>query len=167
MNKNIYGVLICVIVSLLLSAQLLAQSGGAFAIEQSLMTPGGGNMSGGPFAAEVSNAQPTAHPGTNGGPFAVTSGFWNPLLPPTAANVSISGRVMSADGRGLPSAIVLCVDAAGNSRSARTSSLGYYHVADIQAGTTYIFYVQYKGFSFESRVVTVVDEVSDLDFIAQ
>lgn len=49
------------------------------------------------------------------------------LSAPTAAEVSLSGRVMTADGRGLQNAIVLLTDETGNTRTTLTSSLGYYN----------------------------------------
>ena len=150
-----------------IASSSLAQSGGPFSIQQSLITTGGGRASGGPFAVEVSNAQPTAHAGTTGGPFGIRSGFWNPTFVPTAAMASISGRVTTADGRGLALAKIVCVDLNGNTRTALTNGFGYYRLSDIPSGESYILSVEKKGYAFAPRVVNVVDEVVDVDFIPE
>lgn len=155
------------VVCLPFSVLMLAQSGGGFTIERSVIPSGGVHASGGPFAVEVTNGQPIAHPGTSGGAFVVTSGFWNSQLAPTAASVSVSGRVMNVSGIGVTNATVVCSDAGGNPRTARTNGFGYYRIDDIQVGETYIFHVNSKQYSFPSRVVTVTDELADFDFVAQ
>jgi hypothetical protein len=89
------------------------------------------------------------------------------LVTPTAANVSISGRVLTADGRGIRSTVVVLADSEGNSRTATTSSFGYYRFDDVPAGGTYVLSVSSKRYQFEPRVVNVQDEIANLDFIAQ
>ncbi len=89
------------------------------------------------------------------------------VVAPTAANVSVSGRVMTADGRGLRNALVTMIDSQGISRSARTSTFGYYRFDEVQAGETYFLSVSAKRYQFESRVVSINDEITDLDFVAQ
>ena len=88
---------------------------------------------------------------------------------PTAANVDLSGRVVTANGRGITKVRVTLTDAAGNSRTALTSSFGYYRFEEVEAGQTYILSVASKRFRFDppSRVVSVVDEVTDIDFVAE
>ena len=162
-NRHLFAV----VAPVFFFAGLFAQSGGPFAIQQSLITTGGGGASGGPFEVEASNAQPTAHPGTAGGPFGIRSGFWYPTFAPTAASASISGRVTTADGRGLQIAKVICVGVDGNSRSALTNGFGYYFLSDIPAGQTYIISVERKGYSFTPRVVNVVDDLVGVDFVPE
>ncbi|MGB2751238.1 MAG: glycine-rich protein [Pyrinomonadaceae bacterium] len=89
------------------------------------------------------------------------------LSPPTASNVSVSGRVlMSAEGRGLRNAMVTITDESGKVRSALTGSLGYYHLEDIEAGHTYVISVRSRRFTFEPRVISVTDNLTDMDFFA-
>jgi hypothetical protein len=87
---------------------------------------------------------------------------------PTAAPVSISGRVMTAEGIGIGNASITLRDAEGNVRGARTSTFGYYNFDDIEVGQTYIVNIKSKGYSFvqPTRVVSLVDAISDLNFIA-
>jgi CSLREA domain-containing protein len=85
------------------------------------------------------------------------------LQAPTAASVSVSGRVL-AEGAGVSGAIVTMTDVAGATRSARTNPFGYYHFTDVQAGATYVFSVSSKQYSFSPQVVTVYEEMTDLNF---
>jgi uncharacterized delta-60 repeat protein len=89
------------------------------------------------------------------------------LPAPTAAQVSVSGRVLNADGSGLRNAQVILIDASGNSRTATTGSFGYFRFDDVQAGETYVFSVVVKGYQFAPQAVTVNEELSELNFTAQ
>jgi CSLREA domain-containing protein len=84
-------------------------------------------------------------------------------LAPTSASVSVSGRVL-ADGAGVYGAIVTMSDASGEIRSARTNPFGYYHFTDVRTGATYIFSVSSKRYSFSPQVVTIYEEMTDLNF---
>jgi hypothetical protein len=86
---------------------------------------------------------------------------------PTAANVSLSGRVLTTDGRGIRNTAVVLTGPKGNSRTAMTSSFGYYRFDEVPSGETYVLSVSSKRYQFAPRVVTVQDEIANLDFIAQ
>ena len=77
------------------------------------------------------------------------------------------GRVLTNNGIGLRNAVVILTDQNGNTRSARTSAFGYYHLEDIEAGQTVIISVVSKRFTFIPQIVNVNDNLSELDFIAQ
>ncbi len=95
-------------------------------------------------------------------------GMWQiAALAPTAANVSVSGRVLTANGNGVRNATVVLTDSNGNSRSAITSSFGYYHFDDVEAGQTYAATVRSKRYQFVTRLISVTDTLADLDFTAQ
>ena len=81
----------------------------------------------------------------------------------TAASVSVSGRVLVGK-RGLLNATVTLTDQNGNSRTARTSSFGYYRFDEVEVGQTYIVSVQSKRFQFATQVVSVSEELSELNF---
>ncbi|MBK7934451.1 MAG: carboxypeptidase regulatory-like domain-containing protein [Acidobacteria bacterium] len=88
---------------------------------------------------------------------------------PSAAPASISGRVTTADGRGTGGATVTVSGGGlGQPQIARTSSFGYYSIEGLSAGETYVVSVGSKRFSFAvpSRVVSLTDSVSDIDFVA-
>lgn len=89
---------------------------------------------------------------------------------PTAAAVSIAGRVLTADGRGIRNAVIYV---AGNSLPqpirAITGPFGYYQIDGLDAGETYVVTVGTKQFTFRqpSRLISLTDNVVDLDFIAE
>jgi len=95
-------------------------------------------------------------------PFKVTAG-----LAPTAAKVSISGRVMSASGAGVRGATVTVQDSRGHKLMAITNAFGYYTFASVPSGDTYIGQATSRGLTFGPRVVTVNDAISDLDLVAR
>ena len=85
---------------------------------------------------------------------------------PTAANVSLSGRVLTADGRGLRNAVVSLTKENGETIFTRTSSFGYYRFDEIEVGQTVILAVSSKRYQFTPRVVSLSDELTELDFVA-
>lgn len=95
-------------------------------------------------------------------PFAIVNN-----LAPVAANVGVGGRVTTANGQGLRGASVSITDPDGVTRRAVTSSFGYYRFDDVAVGRTYVMSVASKRYSFSPRAVTIEDELSDLDFVAQ
>jgi hypothetical protein len=88
-------------------------------------------------------------------------------LAPTAASVTIAGRVASNDGRAVRNAIVTLVGANGSSYSGRTNSFGYYTIAGVPAGETYTASVTAKGLTFAPQIVNVADSVDGLNFTAE
>lgn len=84
---------------------------------------------------------------------------------PTAAGVFVGGRV-TIGGRGLRNAVVYLTDAGGVTRTVRTSSFGYYRFDDIESGQTVIVSVISKRFSFTPQVVSIADNIEELNFVA-
>jgi hypothetical protein len=93
-------------------------------------------------------------------PFAIVN------LAPTAANVSVSGRVKDAAGVVIPRAIVSLTDSNGETSRAVTNSFGYFRFEAVPVGQTYVVTVGHKRYRFTPQVVTVEDEITDLDFVA-
>lgn len=87
-------------------------------------------------------------------------------LIPTAARAMVSGRVSVGKGAGLVNAFVILTDINGNSRTARTNSFGYYRFDDVEVGQTYIVAVRSKQFQFTPQIISVNDNIRDLDFTA-
>ncbi len=85
-------------------------------------------------------------------------------LDPSAANVSIGGRVIVEKGLGLRNAQVSMTDAQGNLRQTVTSSFGYYRFDEVAAGETVFLTVRSKRYTFAPRVVSAMENVSDIDF---
>ena len=86
---------------------------------------------------------------------------------PTSANVTISGRVLTTEGISLRNATVHLTDSEGRVRTSRSSSFGYYRFEDVEAGRTYVIAVNSKRFTFTPRILTVTEELSNVDLIAQ
>lgn len=89
-------------------------------------------------------------------------------LDPTAAPVTVSGRALTADGRGISNVRVTLTDPSGANRTALTSSLGYFRFEDVETGQTYVVSVRSKTHRFAqpTQVVVVDDEITGLDFTA-
>lgn len=101
---------------------------------------------------------------TDGGNTVVTDYRLN-VLAPTAAGVSVSGRVRLADGRGLANAIVTLTDANGVSITVRTGSFGLFRFAGVASGQTVVVNVKSRRFAFAPQVVFVGDEVTGLEIV--
>ena len=86
---------------------------------------------------------------------------------PSAASVSVGGRVFSDNGSGLSNVRITLTDGNGQTRVATTSSFGYYRFDEVAAGETYIFTVVHKRYSFTPQVVSVSEELTELNFTAQ
>jgi hypothetical protein len=91
------------------------------------------------------------------------------ILPPTAAHVSISGRVLTSGGLGIARVTVALTDGAGQIRYATTNSFGSYQFDGVPSGAIYILSVASPKYQFSqsSRVLSVAETVSDQNFIAE
>ena len=85
---------------------------------------------------------------------------------PTAAEVSISGRVLTANGRGISGAVVVLTDQNGTTRTARTSAFGHFRFEEVEAGQTYVVTVVSKHYQFAPQVISVSEDITDLNFMA-
>lgn len=88
-------------------------------------------------------------------------------LAPTAANVSIQGRALTADGRAIYRARIIMTDASGNSRIALTNPFGYFRFEDVPAGAAYTFSPQHKQYTFAPRVVTITEDIAEMILTAE
>jgi hypothetical protein len=86
----------------------------------------------------------------------------------TAGQISVSGRVSTADGAGIRNVLVTLVEENGNIRTSVTGTFGYFRFDEITAGQVVVVSVYAKRFRFEQpvRVVSVEKDVAELDFIA-
>lgn len=91
-----------------------------------------------------------------------------PLLLPTAASVTIGGRVMDASGNGIKGAQISMTDGNGIVRTALTNAFGHYRFTDITAGTVVVVSVRAKRYSFTSntQAVPVNEDVYEINFRA-
>lgn len=87
-------------------------------------------------------------------------------LAPTAAHVRVSGRAVTANGGGIFNAIVTLTDAQGQIKTSRTNQFGYYNFDDVPAGGVYVLGAIHKRYTFAPAVVSVSDEITDINLIA-
>ncbi len=87
------------------------------------------------------------------------------VLAPTAASATISGRVLTSKGRGLPGATVVLTNQNGEVKYAVTNSRGYYRFADIEVGEDYFLSVKSKRYVFATQSISFIEELTDIDFM--
>ncbi len=155
-----------------LNIAVLAQTGGTFDLSHSVIASGGGSSStGGTFNVSGTAGQNVAGVSSSSSPsrFVVHGGFWFQDLAPTAASVSISGRVTTAGGQGIVGARLTLTAPDGVIRTAITSTFGYYAFDGVEVGHTYLLEIASKRFWFANptRVFSVQDQITDMDFTAQ
>ena len=89
------------------------------------------------------------------------------FLTPTAEPISIEGRVVTSDGQGISRSTVTLM---GNGEPMRTvtNPFGYYRFTGLLPGNTYVISVAAKKYQFDqpNQVVSPLDNIADLDFIA-
>ena len=85
---------------------------------------------------------------------------------PTAANSSVSGRVLTANGAGIARALVSMTDQQGKIVTAMTNSFGFYRFGNVPSGLTYVFSVSDKRYKFNTSVLSLTDNVGDYNFTA-
>jgi uncharacterized protein len=88
----------------------------------------------------------------------------------TAADASISGRIATADGRGIRNVrVVVTGGDLAEPLIALTSPFGYYRIDGLRAGETYFVNVGSKQYVFETplRVISLGEDALDVDFVGE
>lgn len=112
----------------------------------------------------VTTGQRTVSAG-NAGVF--TARLLNTIGIATAANVSIRGRVMTNTGLPLRNATVIITGAGlEQPRMAISNGFGYFAIEELPAGETYVVSVYSKRYLFQARILTLNDDLNDLEFVA-
>lgn len=95
-------------------------------------------------------------------PFAIVK------LAPTAASISISGRVLTTKGRGIARVSVTLTDSNGNTQKVLTNQFGRYSFEELEIGHSYIISVSSRNhyFSESTKVLFPTEVVENLDFVA-
>jgi endonuclease G len=88
---------------------------------------------------------------------------------PTAASVLVSGRVINHSGRGIRNVQITLTDSTGNTRTAQTTTFGYYRFNDVAAGETITLSVKARSFRFsQSTIVRTTNEsIADANFVSE
>ncbi|HRI02907.1 MAG TPA: DUF4394 domain-containing protein [Pyrinomonadaceae bacterium] len=85
--------------------------------------------------------------------------------PPTAAGVTLSGRVAQGpEGRGIANVFVTITGPNGFASTTTTGKGGRYSFEDLETGQSYVISIRSRNYNFSPRVVQVVDNISDVDF---
>ncbi|MBK8147175.1 MAG: carboxypeptidase regulatory-like domain-containing protein [Acidobacteria bacterium] len=92
----------------------------------------------------------------------------SPSIVPTAATVSIGGRITTADGLGIRNSEVLLTDSQGVTRRVQTGSFGSFRFDEVEVGNIYVIRVNARRFTFaqSERVLMVNENAVDIDFVA-
>lgn len=162
--QHLSSITLCLCVSVV---NLSAQSGGTFDLSHSVTATGGGsNSTGGTFNVSGTVGQHVAGVASNGGTFDLRGGFWFQNAAPTAAAVSITGRVTTAHGNGIRSARLTLTSPDGARQTAITSTFGYYAFDGVEVGHTYVLEIASKRYTFANptRIFSLQDELTDMDF---
>lgn len=89
-------------------------------------------------------------------------------LAPSAATVSVGGRLTTSMGNGIRNAIVTLTDSNGNIRTMQTGSFGYYRFDGVNVGQAYVLSVTSKRHQFidPSRLILLGEDALEIDFVA-
>ncbi|MEO6392428.1 MAG: choice-of-anchor Q domain-containing protein, partial [Pyrinomonadaceae bacterium] len=85
------------------------------------------------------------------------------IMVPTAAGVSIYGRVLTPSGLGLTNAQVILTDQLGGVRTLISSSFGAFQFDELVPGRTYLLTVNSKRFHFEPQVIEPVGALTEVE----
>lgn len=86
---------------------------------------------------------------------------------PLAAGVSVSGRVIRANGTGIPRIAVTMTNSLGVTRTVLTNNFGHYRFDDVAPGQTYFMTALDKRYAFNAQAVTIGGDLTGVDFMAQ
>jgi hypothetical protein len=104
---------------------------------------------------------------TTGQPWALAATIVKAAPPPTAANASISGRVLTSAGRSISKARVTLTVSSGEIFAATTNAFGFYRFENVPVGKTATIEVRSKLWQIAPRVLTVNENLENLNLIGQ
>ncbi len=166
MNKIVFIALVLLTAT---AAQAQIAQGGVYRLEQAVIGGGGASadVSGSVYRLDGVIGEPVAGTTSSMGTYSLKGGFLtaSPSIV-TAAAVSISGRVLTADGGGLMNARVTLTDSSGTARTILTGKLGAFRFDDVAAGEVYIITVGSRRYTFQPQVISVTENLTEVNFTA-
>jgi hypothetical protein len=156
-------------VTSLAAADAQVASNPPYTLEQSVVASGGGTSAGNVYKVEGAIGQPVAGTSSTNASFTLRGGFFTPApFAPTAALAKISGRVLTADGRGIRNVSITMMGATGELRMAFSSSFGHFTFENVPVGEVYVLTVRAKQFQFSqsSQAISLSEDLTDVNFIA-
>ena len=151
--RNLF-VLLIIFLAAACAADAQISSSGNYTLDQSVIAAGGGTSANGNLKVEGTAGQNAAGAKQVNAPYNFYPGFWTaPLIfAPTAAEVSVGGRVVTADNSGIRNARITVTNGNGETRTVLSGAFGYFHFAEVAPGGTYIFSVHAKRYAFTESV---------------
>jgi hypothetical protein len=151
-------------------ARFPAQTAETVDLSHNVLAGGGAPSTGGDFRVEGSVGQALAGTLSAGAQFRLHGGFWfPPPLAPTAATVSVSGRVINLRGGSVRRVRVVLTEAAtGATRAAQTNPFGFFRFENVEVGRVYTVQAQSRNFHFtpDAHVFSLLEARDDLEFTA-
>ena len=146
-------------------------TGGNYRLEQAVIGSGGGtsaDSTGSVYKLESTIGEAVAGTTSSGTGYAVRGGFLSSAVAfaPTAAAVSVTGRIITPDGSGLRNVRVTLTDMHGTTRTVLSGLRGSFRFNEVASGETYIISVVSSRYQFAPQVVYVGEEIGDLTFAA-
>ena len=169
--KNKTLAIVAITLSSALAAKAQVAQGGTYKLEQSVIAGGGtsADAAGNAYKLDGVIGEPIAGTTSTGSTYAVKGGFLNsPSLAPTAAGVTVSGRVLTANGLGIRSVLVTLTTSDGTIRTVLSRTFGNFTFTGVTAGQTVILTAAAKRFVFSqpTQILSLMQDVSIVDFIA-
>ena len=124
-----------------------------------------GPLSGGGTVTFAIAQNPGGSPRSASIAFGGTSVTVNQAAAPTAATVSVTGRVLTAEGNGVRGAAVTVTTPDGSIRRVSTNAFGYYTFNGVRAGGSCIMRVSAKGLTFAPRTFRITDTLTNANFV--
>lgn len=84
------------------------------------------------------------------------------MLAPTAAGVSVSGRVLNHGRHPLRNVLVTLTDLNGASRRISTNTFGYFRFDDVRVGESYVLSANSRRYSFQSQILSISEDITNL-----
>lgn len=81
--------------------------------------------------------------------------------------MSVSGRVMTATGRAISNATITLTNSLGETFTRQANPSGRFVFESLAAGETYIFNVTAKRYTFAAQIITVTEDLTGVNFVAQ
>jgi Carboxypeptidase regulatory-like domain len=170
--KQSAAISICIaLLGLLVNAQIA--SSGNYTLTQTAIANGGASgisaSLGGNYSIEGTIGQSAAGTNQQVAVYNFKPGFWTtqPLVP-TAASVSLSGKVTTIDGSGIRNVLVTLTQSDGTTRTVLTASFGYFRFDEIEAGQIVIINVRSKRFTFipPTLILNTTENSNEINFVA-
>lgn len=166
---------ILILVILIVAFAVTNAAAQPYAITRSVIASGGGQNSTGTAAGgnvyrlDGTIGQTVAGQPATGAPFNVFAGFWNPgNFAPTAAGVTLGGRITTANGAGIRNVNVTLLSMNGARREVRSGAGGFYSFEDVTAGETFVISVAKRyRFAQPTQIHPVTEDVLDINFVAE